>query len=526
MPSNKDITEETYIRHLPYSTLRYLCCHLDPDQLWKKFVVQVPKKLDASNFQERYTSMQVRQFEERGNKPNGSPTKSILDDWGTQNASVRHLIKALTEAELYAAADYITVNVLHQSPVPRRTIVNSLSINTDNLPSPPPLSAGPNIDCSGDKKFHGNKDISDLTGKTSKNSSSENNSTTVQSSVDGEIMYNRIESYDCYPSNDALAGHAVSATKPSQQIDTILPEILPQAKSQEFSYKTLSQITQGFDDRDVSDGGRIIGSGGFGKVYLGIPSNGYKVAIKTLNNGDKVMMTKQFQTELEMLSEYRHENIVPLLGFSVDGCEKCLVYQYMPNGSLEDRLACLNNTDPLPWECRMTISHGTAKGIVYLNNNKLVHRDIKSANVLLDENFSPKIGDFATVRMAPLGTGLSTAVSTKLVIGTSAYMAPEAPRFDISAKLDSFAFGVVLLELLTGLPPLDEDRSESDLLSYIQENCDDDDISSFLDKRAGNWDIKVANTVYFISKKCVELLKKDRALVSDILPELEKLILK
>jgi interleukin-1 receptor-associated kinase 4 len=238
---------------------------------------------------------------------------------------------------------------------------------------------------------------------------------------------------------------------------------------------------------------------------------------------EEAMMIKQFQTELETLSKYRHENIVPFLGFSVDGREKCLVYQYMPNGSLEDRLCCLNKTEPLSWELRVKISQGTAEGIVYLNNNKLVHRDIKSANVLLDEDFSPKVGDFATVRVAPSGSGISSAVSTKLVIGTSAYMAPEAPRFDISAKLDSFAFGVVLLELLTGLPPLDSDRSESDLLSYIQENCDDD-ISDYLDEKAGDWDIKVANTLYHMSQKCVETRKKDRVLVSDILPELDILV--
>jgi interleukin-1 receptor-associated kinase 4 len=518
MPSTTEIKEDSYIRHLPYSTVRYLSSHLDPDQLWKKFVVHVPKKLDAQIFQERYSTMQVKLFEERGNKPNGSPTRSIIDDWGTQNARVKHLIKALTEGELYAAADYISVKVLKQDPVTRNTNASLLSFDSDSFQNLSLPSPGTNIDCNAEKKFPGSKDISDLTGKTG----TDNNSTSIPGSEDIRSLH--INSYDSFPSNDPFAAAIIKPPSRIHKDDIVLPVILPQEKMQEFTYKTLSQITNGFDDRVVLDGGRIIGSGGFGNVYLGIPSNGYKVAVKTLKvDQEEAMMIKQFQTELETLSKYRHENIVPFLGFSVDGREKCLVYQYMPNGSLEDRLCCLNKTEPLSWELRVKISQGTAEGIVYLNNNKLVHRDIKSANVLLDEDFSPKVGDFATVRVAPSGSGISSAVSTKLVIGTSAYMAPEAPRFDISAKLDSFAFGVVLLELLTGLPPLDSDRSESDLLSYIQENCDDD-ISDYLDEKAGDWDIKVANTLYHMSQKCVETRKKDRVLVSDILPELDILV--
>lgn len=106
------INYETYIRDLPYSTVTYLSSLLDPDQLWKKFVVHVPKQVDSPNFQERYSFVQVRVGEERGNKINGSPTKYILYDWGTQNARVRHLLKALTEAGLYAAAAFVNNSFL------------------------------------------------------------------------------------------------------------------------------------------------------------------------------------------------------------------------------------------------------------------------------------------------------------------------------------------------------------------------------------------------------------------------------
>ncbi|CAG2252188.1 IRAK4 [Mytilus edulis] len=530
MPVNSRETKidyDTYIRDLPFSTQRYLSSLLDPDQLWKKFVIHVPKKVDSPNFQERYSSMQVKLFEERGNKNNGSSTKYIIDDWGTQNSRVKHLLKALTEAELYAAADYLSVKILRQDPVQRKTSATSFSSHSDSLPYPPSFSPTQNIDSVDEKKFNKDKDISELTGQS-----------LPQSSVD-DVVYHRIQSYDVYPSNDAMAELSPNLTIKHKNTDNYtkenkdnLPVIQPQTKTQEFSYKALCLITNDFDGRNLEEGGRVIGSGGFGKVYLGLPANNYKVAIKALKFDEdakpdaqyEAMMTKQFQTELETLCEYRHENIVPFLGFSVDGYQKCLVYQYMPNGSLEDPLYCLHNTDPLLWQQRVKISHGTAEGIVYLNTNKLVHRNIKSANILLDKNFSPKVGDFATVRLAPSGTGFSSAVSTKLVIGTSAYMAPEAPRFDISAKLDSFAFGVVLLELLTGLPPLDEQRSECDLLSYILENCDDTDITKYLDMKAGSWDIDIANSMYEVSRQCYENKKKDRVLVSEILPVLQKLV--
>lgn len=106
------IDNDTYIRDLPYSTVTYLSSLLDPDQLWKQFIVHVPKCVDSLNFEERYSFVQVRVIEERGNRINGSPTKFIICDWGIQNARVKHLLQALTKARLYAAAAFVNNSFL------------------------------------------------------------------------------------------------------------------------------------------------------------------------------------------------------------------------------------------------------------------------------------------------------------------------------------------------------------------------------------------------------------------------------
>lgn len=294
--------------------------------------------------------------------------------------------------------------------------------------------------------------------------------------------------------------------------------------SRDMSYKMLRKFTNDFAEKDLADGGTMIGCGGFGVVFLAESPHGCKAAVKLLRPRDDMLMEKQFKTELEKLTIFSHENIVSLLGYSIDGPRKCLVYDYLPNGSLEERLGCLRKTEPLPWKLRLEIVLGTASGIVYLNNNGEVHRDIKSANVLLDNNFVPKVGDFATVRTGPSGSS-TTSADTMQVIGTPAYMAPEATRCDVSAKLDSFGFGVILLEVLTGLAPNDPHRDEADLWSYVQETCDEsNDIDELLDKSAGTWNKDIANALFVVAQKCLLDKKKRRALVSDVLPQLEQFV--
>lgn len=174
-----------------------------------------------------------------------------------------------------------------------------------------------------------------------------------------------------------------------------------------------------------------------------------------------------------------------LVGYFIDGLEKCLVYEFMFNGFLEDRFYCLNGTVFLFWYLRLNIVCGIAKGIVYLNDCGLVYRDIKSVNVLLDENFVSKVGDFVIARFVLFGSSI-IVVFIKLVIGIFVYMVSEVIRFDIFVKLDFFVFGVVFLEILIGFLSSDSIREEIDFLSYVVENVEES-IIFFFDFRVGGW---------------------------------------
>ena len=284
--------------------------------------------------------------------------------------------------------------------------------------------------------------------------------------------------------------------------------------SQIIKYNILRKITDNFNQTSLAELGRVIGTGGFGEVFLGIFPNGYKVAVKRLKDAEE--KERQFQTELESLTKYRHENIVSLFGYSIDGPAKCLVYEYLSNGSLEDRLMRKDNTKPLRVPLRLSILKGTARGIYFLNKQGIVHRDIKSPNVLLDENFVPKVGDFATARGGVPRGGGTYSLSTSIVIGTSAYLAPEAYNFDVSTKLDSYSYGIIILEVLTGLPPLDQDREEKDLKSHVEEN----DLCELLDESGGPWDDKVVVKLQSVAERCTEMKKKKRVNIADIIEDL------
>ncbi|XP_037091300.1 interleukin-1 receptor-associated kinase 4-like [Pollicipes pollicipes] len=217
----------------------------------------------------------------------------------------------------------------------------------------------------------------------------------------------------------------------------------PPADIRHFSFAYLEKITNEFDDRAVAAGGCRLGAGAYGTVYLGTCETAERLAVKRLV-ADVEAVRRQFRTEVEVMSSFRHVNLLELLGFSCDGAYNCLVYSYMVNGSLQDRLACKEDSPPLAWERRLAIAVGTARGVVHLHTSRerpLIHRDIKSANILLDTDFTPKVGDFGLAREVS-GSRTTNTLLTTTVLGTSAYMPPEAFRGDVSVRLDSFSFGI------------------------------------------------------------------------------------
>ncbi|KAF4532814.1 hypothetical protein B566_EDAN002664 [Ephemera danica] len=250
---------------------------------------------------------------------------------------------------------------------------------------------------------------------------------------------------------------------PSPPPESDIPDAIEDTSPQLVPYIDLESACHWHDDD-----AKLLGSGAFGSVFLG--------HLPQLNH--KAVAVKKLQTDVTSNDkQYRHANLVQLLGYSCDGPCYCLVYEFMSNGSLQDRLACLDSpfvenptSEPLKYELRLHIAHDVARGLVYLHTageSPLIHRDVKSANILLGTNFTAKLGDFGLVRLSgdhnPNNSG-----SVSGTAGTSAYMAPEALQSgEITVLCDTFSYGVVLMEILTSLAPIDETRECWDLVSIV-----------------------------------------------------------
>ncbi|CAK7342023.1 unnamed protein product [Dovyalis caffra] len=224
-----------------------------------------------------------------------------------------------------------------------------------------------------------------------------------------------------------------------------------------ISVQVLRNVTKNFASENE------LGRGGFGVVYKGELDDGTKIAVKRMEAG--VISSKaldEFQAEIAVLSKVRHRHLVSLLGYSIEGYERILVYEYMPQGALSKHLFHWKSwkLEPLSWKRRLNIALDVARGMEYLHNlahQSFIHRDLKSSNILLADDFRAKVSDFGLVKLAPDG---EKSVVTRLA-GTFGYLAPEyAVTGKITTKVDVFSFGVVLMELLTGLMALDEDRPE------------------------------------------------------------------
>ncbi|KAH8945015.1 hypothetical protein BDL97_12G017600 [Sphagnum fallax] len=234
---------------------------------------------------------------------------------------------------------------------------------------------------------------------------------------------------------------------------------------QSYSLREIEIATNGFADET------LLGEGGYGIVYRGELPDGTLVAVKNLLN-NKGRAEKEFLVEVEAIGRVRHKNLVQLLGYCAEGTQRMLVYEYVDNGNLDQWLhGPLAETNPLTWQARMRIVLGTAKALAYLHEAlepKVVHRDIKSSNILVDTSWDAKVSDFGLAKL--LGSDKSHV--TTRVMGTFGYVAPEYCSTGLlNERSDVYSFGVLLTEVITGRDPVDYSRAtgEVNLVDWLKQ---------------------------------------------------------
>ncbi|KAL2227252.1 UNVERIFIED_CONTAM: U-box domain-containing protein 52 [Sesamum indicum] len=281
---------------------------------------------------------------------------------------------------------------------------------------------------------------------------------------------------------------------------------------QEFTWEEITSATSSFSN-DLR-----VGMGSYGTVYK--CTLRHKTAAVKILHSMAANRSKQFQQELEILSKIHHPNLLTLLGACLE--RGCLVYEYMENGSLEERLFRKNNSPPIPWFVRYRIAREVASALIFLHNSKpkpIIHRDLKPANILLDQNFVSKVGDVGLSTMLHSDTSnMATLFKDTRPVGTLRYIDPEYLRTGlVSPKSDVYAFGMVLLQLLTAKPAIALART-------VEMAIDDDCLDHVLDPEAGNWPAEETKELAILALRCTELRHRDRPdLRNQILPALEKL---
>ncbi|CAA2986485.1 nodulation receptor kinase-like [Olea europaea var. sylvestris] len=269
----------------------------------------------------------------------------------------------------------------------------------------------------------------------------------------------------------------------------------------------------------------LIGEGGFGSVYRGTLPDGQEVAVK-VRSATSTQGTREFDNELSLLSAIRHENLVPLLGYCCENEQQILVYPFMSNGSLQDRLyGAAAKRKILDWPTRLSIALGAARGLTYLHTFSercVIHRDVKSSNILLDYSMSAKVADFGFSKYAPQEGDSGTSLEVR---GTAGYLDPEYYSTQhLSTKSDVFSFGVVLLEIVSGQEPLNikRPRNEWSLVEWAKPHIRNSRIEEIVDPNIkGGYHAEAMWRVVEVALACIEPYSAYRPCMADIVRELE-----
>ncbi|KAI4356428.1 hypothetical protein L6164_000450 [Bauhinia variegata] len=286
--------------------------------------------------------------------------------------------------------------------------------------------------------------------------------------------------------------------------------------AQTFTFWELAAATKNFC-QDC-----LIGEGGFGRVYKGrLEKTNQDVAVKQLDRNG-LQGNRQFLVEVLMLSLLHNQNLVNLIGYCADGEQRLLVYEYMPLGSLDDHLLALPpKKTPLDWFTRMKIALGASKGLEYLHDKAsppVIYRNLKSSNILLDNDYNAKLSDFGLAKLGPIGD--KSHVSSR-VMGTYGYCAPEYERTgQLTVKSDVYSFGVVLLELITGKRVIDITRPtrQQNLVSWAKPFFKNPSRYPELadPKLKGAFPARALNQAVAVAAMCLNEEPSVRPLISDV----------
>ncbi|XP_047311011.1 cysteine-rich receptor-like protein kinase 25 [Impatiens glandulifera] len=311
--------------------------------------------------------------------------------------------------------------------------------------------------------------------------------------------------------------NSVIPEKPIEGLDLSAMNDISSTEIVQYDFKTIQEATD-----DFSDDNRL-GQGGFGVVYKGEFSNGHEIAVKRLSR-ENGQGDQEFKNEVLLVAKLQHRNLVRILGFCIDGTERLLVYEFLANSSLDRFLFDNVKRTQLDWQRRFNIIGGIARGLLYLHEDsrvRIIHRDMKASNILLDGEMNPKISDFGMARLSVMD---ETQGNTSKVVGTYGYMAPEyIMQGQFSVKSDVYSFGILVLEILSGEKNNNNNNNsfengEEDMLSFAWKCWRESRAANMIDPilRDGGGSVREMIQCIHIGLLCTQDIASDRPTMASV----------
>ncbi|TXG72829.1 hypothetical protein EZV62_001408 [Acer yangbiense] len=338
------------------------------------------------------------------------------------------------------------------------------------------------------------------------------------------VLYVRYKLRNCHCSTNNSKSRKINGNGSYQKDNgKIRPDLddLKIRRAQMFTYEELDRATGGFKEESQ------VGKGSFSCVYKGILKDGTVVAVKkAIMCSDRQKNSKEFHTELDLLSRLNHAHLLNLLGYCEEGGERLLVYEFMAHGSLHQHLhgksKALN--EQLDWVRRVTIAVQAARGIEYLHGYAcppVIHRDIKSSNILIDEEHNARVADFGLSLLGPVDSGSPLA---ELPAGTLGYLDPEYYRLHyLTTKSDIYSFGVLLLEILSGRKAIDMQYEDGNIVEWAVPLIKAGDVTAILDPvLKPPADVDALKRIANVASKCVRMRGKERPSMDKVTTALER----